>query len=234
VYDTATGAVVLFGGRAAGGPLPTDTWLWDGHWTLLGPASGAGPGGPPGGEFPAMGYDPRHDQVVLVTRTNEGTGQTWLLARDGTWTLSAAGGLPPPQTMAWDEVSGRLVLVTSAPLSDPSQTWTWDGKAWTRAADLPASVLAMTGSMATDPQSGHVVLAATSGVPSNDGSLPARTWVWDGRTWKDVSTAPMGVVGLASDVVDHELLAFAQAGGDPAAPVRDTWAWSGASWIQLY
>jgi hypothetical protein len=240
-YNPDTGAIFMFGGRTQDGELPSDTWVWTGGWT---PACLCAfvPGGsavPPGQEFAPMAFDAINHQLVLVTTNNDVT-QTWVWGPGGSWSPQSSAGTPPaPQAMAWDPASRSLILVSQVLNADGTpagkgQTWSWDGHAWHRLADLPEAILTVgSGGLALDPQTGHLVLVAARLTPATlDPRTNMHTWTWDGGTWTYVAPAPDGVAGLASDPVDHELLAFGPAGGD-IQRVHDVFAWSGAFWVPL-
>jgi hypothetical protein len=135
------------------GLSPNDwrTWLFDGvNWTVLPlrqstSASGARivasqPGGRQG---PAIAFDERSYQWV-VFGGNDGSryyADTWV-GDGGSWTMRSPqtapqprSGLPGSRYFAWDPFQSRLVLFggegtfQDAFLSD---TWTWDGKNWTK------------------------------------------------------------------------------------------------------
>jgi hypothetical protein len=244
-YDPDQGVVVLFGGRAQSGALPQDTWVWDGSWGATSDVPGdaataeaAPSAAPSGGEFPVMAFDQQTHQLLLVTHTAV-SSQTWVWTPFGRWTLQPISGPQPPwpQAMAWDPATRSLLLVAStagatAGSAQPAQTWTWDGRVWHRLADMPDAIAGGDGGMGTDPQSGELVLVATQ-VSAGDAVQGSGTYTWDGDHWTLRGPAPAGVAGIASDPIDHELLAFVRAGGDPSQPVRDAYAWSGTAWIQL-
>lgn len=98
---------------------------------------------------------------------------------------------------------------------------------------IPASPVAGTGfSIADDPASAQIVLF---GGVDND----ANTWIWAGGRWTlaDPSLSPPGRIDAAEayDPSTQQVLLF---GGrhNPftnGATLNDTWAWNGASWVEV-
>lgn len=118
-YDPVSGMVLLWGGRLESGPLPVDTWGWDGaQWQQLGVV------GPPGRLLPAMSTDPTCERVLMFggeIREHTASGgtldnDTW--EWDGaalTWTerVDLAGSAPTPRdrlALVTDTARGVLVL----------------------------------------------------------------------------------------------------------------------------
>jgi hypothetical protein len=106
--------------------------------------------------------------------------------------------------------------------SDPtglrySQTWTWDGRAFTREAPTVAPVLA---AVVSDPRVGSVVAVTKSQV-----------WIWSGTTWQVIaSNVPPTVFGPAE--YDPELGDVVVLGSTTSANPRTvTWVWDGSTWM---
>jgi N-acetylneuraminic acid mutarotase len=142
---TLDGKIVLFGGIASftGNYVPffpvylNDTWTWDGqNWTQVHVA------GPPARAHHSMASV--NGKIVLfggstkVGQEELGTDDTWTW--DGkTWTHESTPNAPPARTWhAMATLSGKAVLFGGFfenaqyqrhPLND---TWTWDGKIWTK------------------------------------------------------------------------------------------------------
>lgn len=90
--------------------------------------------------------------------------------------------------------------------------------------------------VAYDPDTSSVVLF---GGQQPGGSLSAATWVWSGGDWSQV--AGPGAAGgpparegasMAFDAASHQFILFGGLGAGGQA-LGDTWAWNGASWVQL-
>jgi hypothetical protein len=135
--------------------------------------------------------------------------------------------------MAYDAARQRTVLfsgnhggTTSLVLSD---TWVWDGAAWTQVADsgpLPRSLAAM----AYDAGRRRTVLFDGRG---GSGAL-GDTWEWDGEYWTQVSDtgpSPRSSHKMVYDATRQRVLLFGGALGAEFA--GDTWEWDGDEWTQL-
>ena len=248
-YDEAHHDVVLFGGQNAVAPvagqgLPPmqDTWTWDGAtWTQQNPNTS-----PPAAVDPMLAFDAKVGKVVAVVSPSFGDSpsQTWVW--DGrTWTqLSPNSAVPGPRygQMAYDSVDGTLVIfgghwTCSGPgqCTDDPDTWTFDGATWTRHPGTPSGPSARNFSaMATDPSNGSVLLFG--GGSSNDFTVLADTWAWDGNAWTQLhpSVAPWARRGATavSDGVDKSVFLFG--GGwntqNYGSDFYDLWQWSGGSW----
>lgn len=245
--DPARHEVVLFGGFSFDGHASTnytDTWVFDGtSWAQLHPRHH-----PLRSTFgQASAYDPVHRQVLLL----DGYGATWTW--DGSdWTAHTGGGWPTAVgggAMAWDPASGRVVLLAGEAVDLPTssagnqelngnlitqvETWSWNGRSWTRlhprvepSLDVP-TVLA-----ATD---GTGVLLVTANTGKEPGPITA--WRWAAGQWERVSPRPAvsssapgyadALVTLADGEVDLVDLS-GRTYGDPSI-----WRWSSGTWSAL-
>jgi galactose oxidase-like protein len=200
------------------------------NWKNLAPANA-----PSARLAPIMAYDPVSQKIVLFGGVSPAgyLNDTWTF--DGTnWTQMNPATVPPGRTsgnMTYDRVDKRLVLFggyagNGVYLKD---TWLWDGASSNWVQTTPAvSPTAVTAPLVfTDPKSGH---AMTWG--GYDGHLYQNvTWIWTGRTWKNlqVQTSPFArscsTVGF--DPVAKTVLVFdGLADGNP----YNTWTWDGTQW----
>jgi hypothetical protein len=243
-WDPTTNRVLLFGGRLQNGDLPSDTWAWDGTtWTQL--SSPATPSPPPGDEFPGLAYDPRFNQMVLVTRRpDSGGAETWVWSAGG-WSgprdLDILPGSSP--TMAFDDRTQTVLLLTSAPAGSPGsavQTWSWDGSGvWRLLPTAHAPPLGFDTGLVRDPVSGQLVLLAQT-VPPSSPPAPLQTWSWDGHDWAQLNAVPpnrtsepVNVAAIVSDSVDSTILAFGSLSLQSTSRFDATWAWTGRTWAWL-
>ncbi|MDQ1711160.1 MAG: large repetitive protein [Frankiaceae bacterium] len=236
VYDAARQQVVLFGGDLTG-----VTWTWNGQrWTQY-----TGPGPRPRSEA-TMVYDAARRQVVLfggagrdVANAPELLDDTWTW--DGkAWTQrSADGPTPPPRRGALmvDDPATRQVLLVGG-TSDPewhgpllSDTWTWNGTRWARAAltELPAR---LHGGMVYDPARRTVVLFGGDDNRFPDTKYLGDTWTWNGTRWKQAPAgpAPRTLASLAYDEARRRVVLFG--GRNANSDLGDTWTWDGGRWTR--
>jgi hypothetical protein len=159
----------------------------------------------------AMAYDEAHHVILLfggwgTEETSPAGDRSSLWAWDGTtWTRLATDGPSPRHeaSMTYDAGRGRVVLYggrsgafpTEAVLSD---TWEWDGSAWSRRATAGPSPRVHQ-SIAYDRARGRTVLFG--GFSTATVTELHDIWEWDGAAWTQVSDGPADLVarGLAFD-----------------------------------
>ncbi|MEO6325441.1 MAG: hypothetical protein ABIT01_03175 [Thermoanaerobaculia bacterium] len=230
-FDAARGRVVLFGGTdtelITGNRYFLETWEFDGAtWT------NRGTGGPPGRNAHGLVYDAKRQRVVLF-----GGGADHVASPNDVWEwngtawarITVPGARPAARLsplMVYDSRRGRTVLfggfdaVTGAGLSD---TWEWDGAAWTRrdvAAPLPSDRSGA--AIAFDDARGVTVLFGGA----NAAEVPiAGVWELDDSGWHARETAgptPRIAPAMAYDAPRSRLVLF---GGITRASgaFADTW-----------
>jgi hypothetical protein len=131
VYDTARSVVLFYGQDQS---LNLSTWSYDGGtWTKLTSVLG------PGAAFddaPPMATFGSASAPTLVGNA----GEVWEWGADD-W-VKQPGSAPLPEligySVTFDSARGVILLfgggvpATSAPPTPTNQTWTWDGRSWTR------------------------------------------------------------------------------------------------------
>ena len=257
-YDEAHGYPLLLtlelaqappGTAETGSSWLSATWKWDGsHWVLLHP-----PVSPPnmnandGNTYSNLVYDAAlHEVVVLAksgaaygsgggrTMTTWGwTGVTW---EDLQMTPMPSGDAAD-NYLTFDKAHSQLVLLQSTAYAGTTQTWTGDGRTWTRRdpATQPNGP-PRAGGIAYDPRSSTVlVFGGTDGMGASNVN---ETWSWDGSTWKrlqPVARPAGGNATLAYDAANQQMLLFEAAYATAGAGTRvtSTWTWDGASWTSV-
>lgn len=183
--DPLHGRVLMFGGRTSANVLhPADTWSFDGAtWKIINTFG-------PNPRFDhAMAYDIARDRLVLFGGTAGGstTSDTWLF--DGaSWTI--ATGLNPParrqHAMAYDVKRKRVVMfggnanagAASDCLNCLSDTWEWDGAAWTKITTATTPTAVAGARLAYDYSIGKLVMFG-----GTNGNSVNTTWTYDGVDW---------------------------------------------------
>jgi hypothetical protein len=176
---------------------------------------------------------------------DDATGQLLLAEGTDTWTWDgarwahrpAAGGphVADPVS-AYDPSTKQVVMVggpvTTSPvtaLPPGTQTWTWNGNAWTQ--QHPATSPAMAGACAAfDDATGQLLMFG--------GLFPQSpaTWRWTGSNWVRLSPAaspPNGQCSMAYDPNLNTLVLMtvgATFGGARGTP--QLWTWDGTTWHQ--
>ena len=213
--------VYLFGGEDWQGPI-AETWLWNGlNWIQVHPKTS-----PPARSGHKMVYDAARGQIFLHggQQGNKPLNDSWVWNGSDWALVKPQSSLRPPAfddfTLAYDSTRKEIVLFESG------QTWTWNGKVWTRRQALPPS----TGSgarMAYHPPSKTVIRFGGQ----NGAQFLAETWAWDGTTWKQLKPlrSPYGRAraGMVWDASRNQIFLH---GGSGIDWVTDTWGYDGKTW----
>jgi len=149
---------------------------------------------------------------------------------------------PPPRafhSMVYDPVRGVTLMhggVAEPGIPSKTDTWAWDGRAWTL-LKLQQGPGEFGAGFAFDPDRGVAVLHGGFGTGSPRPTL-GNTWEWDGQNWEQVTTntGPGKRAGcaLAYDPKNKRVLLHGGAldiGGNTL--LSDTWAWDGSSWEEI-
>ena len=252
VYNSKQKKLVLFGGlHAIGreeGTLMGDTWEWNGTGWKQVATTGPQPRG-----WHAMAYDEARDKVVLYGgNTNWGKpafDDTW--EWDGTkWTKinSKGPGGRSDFAMSYDSNQKKVILFGGQSVKDMGDnqtefgdTWTWDGKVWTKISDKGPSARILT-RMAFDPTSGVTYLYGGCSNPKvAKVSTPVYThddmWRFDGKIWERVMISgayPSQRIlhAMTYDGERKKIVLFG--GGNGEIIFGDTWEWDGQQWKKLF
>jgi hypothetical protein len=125
--------------------------------------------------------------------------------------------------------NGNIVLFGgwSTDRGSLSDTWTWDGSAWTEQHPATHPTARCCFGLAYDAARRETVLFG--GFASN---YFGETWIWDGATWtkRHPPTSPGGAANFAMvyDAATEQVMAFLGEGLD-----FRPWAWDGSDWTQL-
>ncbi|HYE60920.1 MAG TPA: immunoglobulin domain-containing protein [Phycisphaerales bacterium] len=228
-YDAARQQLVCVA-RAASG---SRTLLWNGAtWTSAQVAS------PPWNVEPSMTFDVARGRVVYFS--GSGVGQTW--EWDGlSWTLRTTVG-PGDRwgaTLAYDAARQRVVLFGGYRYAGVviylSDTWEWDGEAWTQRQVQGPSPRVMA-SAAYDPSTQRLILFGGM-AGTNPTVMPDDTWAWDGTGWSRLQVpGPPGRAGagMVHNPITNRIMLM----GGTLAPTKsygdfnDTWEWDGQQWTK--
>jgi hypothetical protein len=179
-------------------------------------------------------------------------GDTWI-NKGGVWsqlqtTTSPAGRFAG--SIAYDMQHHQTVLFGGqsgpssgcSPLPDQlnqnhlcSDTWTFDGSAWTRQPAPTSPPFRSLAAMAYDADTSQTVLY---GGFSDQNSL-GDTWTWNGITWtqQSPSASPPALEAavMGWDALHRQLILFGGEGNGPNGPqyFSETWMWTGSDWQQL-
>jgi hypothetical protein len=224
-FDIQNAALVVISGLSAK-TLESDTWTWNGSaWTPTATAAF------PARSQQAMVFDTRRVVAIMYGGTAADT-VTWLF--DGlAWRPVAFGGpgVRSAPAMAYDSSHGLVVLFGGSRGGSPlSDTWVYDGTAWTNPETTGAPPARSGAAMVFDGLLGKVVMFGGQGASAtlND------TWQYDAgtATWTQVSTAasPSARAGAAMtyDAAHAKVVLFGGGSG-----LADTWTYNGTTWTQV-
>lgn len=219
------GKVVLYGGDRPGGAL-SDHWEFDGtSWQQKAIAT------PPARSRAVMAYDPLRGRIVLWGGLNVGN-EVW--EYDGVqWTMLAAPG-PASRfghAMCFDGARGEVVMFGGFSLSGGymTDTWSWNGAAWTQISSAQTPPTRIGGAMAYDAKNQRTVLFGGS----NASTYHTTTWLLDGSGWTQAAplTSPPGVVAPAMAYDASRQRIVLHGGQTATARLDTTWEWNGTNWL---
>jgi len=253
-HHPARGATVLFGGAAdlVSSSWEADTWEWDGaHWKERSPAVR------PVVADPRLFDDSERGRVLLLGEEAwEGAPLSTVWSWDGWgWRRLTPPDGPPGRyyhSMVHDPRRGRTVSFggyggESGACGVPgsrscSDTWEWDGSAWSPRHPASAPPASWGHAIAWDAGRGVAVLhgGCTESVdPAADWAQCARygrsVWEWDGADWVwrgDSDSSRFGHA-MAYDAEREVVVAFGGWGEDPEEGVgtfATTAEWNGRHW----
>ncbi|MGI6454447.1 MAG: Kelch repeat-containing protein [bacterium] len=139
VYMTQIDRYILFGGYKTDSEELSDTWMFDPvaqNWSKI--QSNTNP--PPNAD-PSMVYDELRDVIVLVGNPNPDLNDAATWEFDGSdWTRKNLSGIGQRQNvaLAYDPLREKVILHGGFELTDSTtpeiftDTWEYDGNAWTR------------------------------------------------------------------------------------------------------
>ena len=159
--------------------------------------------------------------------------------------VAADAGPPPTEPPArrvpaavYDSARRQLVVVGGVGASSGllSDTWTFDGRRWSRHDAGPQPPARIGASLVYDPRAGRVLLVG--GLRFTVVSLSDDIWAWNGTTWSRLETvgaAPQpilpGVAAWDSTLKSTVFVGICRNAG--AAPDVQTWAFDGQRWLSL-
>jgi hypothetical protein len=177
----------------------------------------------------AMAYDPFRREI-LMAGVDPGA-DTW--AWNGSWqprSISGPGVRTGSAMAALGSPNNKMVVFGGSMqrwvyLSD---TWTWDGLAWTKQFTA----------LQPSPRVGHAMTSYGGQVLLFGGNLGAtdsdETWTYDGSNWTLQSPANSPPArrshGMATDPQRGRAVLFG--GYDSSTAYADTWEWDGSNWLQ--
>jgi hypothetical protein len=228
------------------------------------------PGTPPPRAGAAATYDGANGTIVMFGGADRSgvSNETWTW--DGTgWRLQHPKTSPPAREfafMGFDPATKRVVLFGGLTCPAPSvegalgcdyqsnptvlsDTWTWDGSAWskleTRHSPPVVDFRCCFGGAAADPSHGNLILVTSGALDSN---VLVQTWVLQNGDWQRLhpkhSPPTLEFSNPAFDEVSGRLIVQQSAGPHVMCPTTGcgnlptlthdtTWSWDGSDWNDL-
>lgn len=136
---------------------------------------------------------------------------------------------PTNGVVAYDADHRVVVLVTAGtlPQTEFMQTWTWNGRTWSRRTPITSPTVRNGALLAYDP--GRHVTVLQGGLAASPTGL-TDTWDWDGTNWRRLTPVhapdPAQEPGsMAYDPVSKRMMLY-------QLP-NQTWGWDGSDWARL-
>jgi len=249
---TSDGSTMLLFGGNAGGTEFADFWSYDpltDHWTELGTVNG-----PAARRRCQMAWDEDDNVLVLfggspTGATTASTQDTWEWDSTNGWVdVTPALGNPPIRsagTMAWDPVTGHVMMFGGENGSQLGDTWLWNAtnNTWTEHLSVnPQPAARNRPSLVTDPVQAGVLLV---GGRSSTNAYFSDTWRWDGTDWTEVIPSTPGgggphaadggvaSMGLTYDALRDRFVMFGGVLNNGSTfRTADTWEYDRSTWTQ--
>ncbi|MCI4332796.1 MAG: PKD domain-containing protein [Thermoplasmata archaeon] len=234
-YDSAAGAMLLFGGSTSANPYVSgngaqnDTWEYaNGSWAMLSIPT------PPrdDSEFP-MVAGPSNGSVLLFG------APAWTF-HGGSWSISGPHPHPPAVSaplLSYDAKDAYVLLFQSGSFSNLfAGTWKFEGGAWTNIslAQGPNPPSSTGAAMTYDALDGYVLLW---------GGSANQTWTFEGGRWSKLTPGVQPPPLWGSQLVyDPEAGYSVLFGGSECSPDswdyqcqwhNDTWGFANGSWFRV-
>ena len=203
-WDAAHGYVLMYGGVS---PVvyTIDTWSWNGtSWSAYAPSGPLNPVTFQSNQQSAMVFHPPTNEVVMVTQgqTYTWNGSVWVARAVNIGSINS--GVAGDVALARDPVRGETVLfVGSRGTTTVSETYVWDGFAWSArpTPSHPGPVGAFT--MAFDSVAGRLLLQTTA-------SGLSTYWEWTGSNWlqRFYAQAPAAGGAMVTDSSRNSIVMF--------------------------
>lgn len=241
--DPKNNAVWLLGGTTDDALL-SDLWRYqNGQWSLVGKLDNQ----PDSCDTPNGVYDTARQKSVFVcggSEIYEWDGAAWNHPN-----ITNAKNKPAVRRFAsavYDETLKKTVLFGG--FVDPNysdETWTWDGTAWTRVKNHPATSRALATMWYDAVQKKTILYGGIGRLTTLDRITRYNDmWSFDGTGWTDMKiTATPGSRYGAQSAIDPRtghLVLFGglrldtdAAGVQKQLYVNDTWEWDGSAWKQI-
>jgi len=180
----------------------------------------------------AMAFDSLRGRLVMVGGNGPICTEAW--ERDSIdWTgVQGVPGGVRFSAAVFDSARGRTVLFVgqNCPGSAVSETWEWNGTAWTQRLPAISPSGRYAHAMAFDSARNRTVLYGGYG-----GGNLSDTWEWDGTAWtqRTPATSPPARFdhAMAFDSNRNRVVLF---GGNGLVTFNDTWEYDGTNWTQRF
>ncbi len=187
-YDPVRNEALLYlGGLFCPCVSPDQTWAWNGiSWSQVAPGTTPDPkaGQQMSGIGGRLAFDAKGGRTLYV-----GSSGTWALGVAGWFPLGNSGTQIQTDQSGWvnfavanDDAQGGLVE-----LGANSDTWFWNGSAWTAQNPATAPPARYGEALAYDPVNRQLILFGGQVLNPPSWSGMNDTWAWDGHVWKQVA-----------------------------------------------
>ena len=249
VYDIDARAVVLLDGyswiRAVTliePPPATEVWQWNGGaWNRRTHAAG-----PASRTMGRAVFDAARKRIVWyggrVGRSETPSSETWEWDSTAWGRIADASAGPNVHIeMAYDAARNKTIRFGGALRNGngfewPTDTWEWNGAAWTRiATNGPPGRAAA--NMVYDSRRQEIVLFGGQGAAPGQGQeqpVFGDTWIWNGHSWRLASREGPPARAFHAMAFDERAGVVLIHGGNFREQVfDDMWAWDGTRWTAI-
>jgi hypothetical protein len=233
-YDKTTSSIVMFSGSNGS----ADTWLWNGAWSSVQPATS-----PTARGGHALVPDGTGNLVLFGGVTPSGTflNDTWTW--DGNNWIQQFPPVSPSarahMAMAYDPGTNSVLLFSGCSVSSGictlDDTWSWNGTARTWSQLNPTMhPSARRAPMAYDYGNSTMLLF---GGDNGAGTQYTDSWTWNGSNWMQIYPSKTPIARTAPNMVYDDkigqIVLFGGYAGVWQDSLDDTWVWNGSAWKQI-
>ncbi|HXQ95133.1 MAG TPA: PKD domain-containing protein [Thermoplasmata archaeon] len=231
-YDPVDHYLVLFGGDGGAGYL-ADTWVFNGTWTQLHPATS-----PSARDHGTLAWDPLDGYVLMFGGSGDAGAyaDTWTFLH-GNWTLLNPQTHPSARwgsSMTWDAGDQEMVLFGGCAGLAVGDTWTYVAGNWTKLNTTTAPSDRENTALRYDPTMNATILFSGDNYAA---ATYGDTWEFKAGNWtqlnESVAPGPRSMASFGYDAAIGGMVLFG--GSNPSGGTYgDTWWFINGTWSEQF